>query len=861
LILNEKHYKIMSDNSFSLIREKKYNYTFLENGNEPTRKIVNGVKAASREFWNYPFSNDQLLNAAMTMSGYHTAAEYYWMKTDTLIDYDMTSSQIVSNAKFYNYRTNPLQLTSVQTKSSKGDLLATGYLYPNDFASQVPYNTMVQRNQLQPVIQQVDTVNGVAIRTVRSVYKDWGNGIILPQKVQAQVRSNPMEDRLLFNQYDAYGNIIEQQKINDVKEAFFWGYNHEYPVAKVSGSDYNTAKQYIDIDLLNNTQSYTDDQVRSGFNALRVNLPMALVSTYTYSPLTGMTSETDASGKTTYYEYDSFNRLSIVRDNGNNIVKKICYNYQGQQGSCGEVMIYVNDVQSKTYTKGNCLPGGIPSSVTYTIPEGKYSSTISKQDANNKARTDLDANGPGYANTNGTCTYTNDPQSKTFTKGDCGTGGAPSSITYTVPEGKYSSLISKQDANNMALADLDANGPGYANANGFCTYYNDAQSKVYTRSDCAPGGTPSSVTYTVPENKYSSIISKQDANNKALADLDANGPGYANINGSCTFYNAARSQSYTKQDCPSNGTPSAVTYTVPYAKYSSTISQADADAQAQNDINTNAQNYANANGYCTFYNEQRGQSITKNDCAYGGQPSYVTYVVPQGKYSSTISQEDANAKAQNEINANGQSYANASGYCTFYSIKASIILEKNDCSTGHGSEVTYTVPAGTYTSRVSQGEADAAALEDVRQNAQRYTNENGTCLFGNDYMTQWFTKNDCPTGYEGTPVAYTVRADSYIASTKAEANQLAQNEINNNGQANANNNGTCKLVEACPGCSGESQKCINNICTTGMKVYTQSVPLPSGNYQCTYHYEWPDGTWSGNYDEISGTPCNGSVEN
>jgi hypothetical protein len=37
-------------------------------------------------------------------------------------------------------------------------------------------------------------------------------------------------------------------------------------------------------------------------------------------------------------------------------------------------------------------------------------------------------------------------------------------------------------------------------------------------------------------------------------------------------------------------------------KYASLISQADADQQAQNDINANGQNYANANGTCTLAN-------------------------------------------------------------------------------------------------------------------------------------------------------------------------------------------------------------------------------------------------------------------
>jgi YD repeat-containing protein len=51
----------------------------------------------------------------------------------------------------------------------------------------------------------------------------------------------------------------------------------------------------------------------------------AIMTTYTYDPIIGMTSQTDANGKTTYYEYDSFGRLKYVKDHENNIVKEYVY--------------------------------------------------------------------------------------------------------------------------------------------------------------------------------------------------------------------------------------------------------------------------------------------------------------------------------------------------------------------------------------------------------------------------------------------------------------------------------------------------------------------------------------------------------
>lgn len=61
---------------------------------------------------------------------------------------------------------------------------------------------------------------------------------------------------------------------------------------------------------------------------LRLYPVAAQITTYTYDPLIGMTSMTDENSQTTYYEYDSFGRLTTVKDQDGNIVKWYDYNYQ-----------------------------------------------------------------------------------------------------------------------------------------------------------------------------------------------------------------------------------------------------------------------------------------------------------------------------------------------------------------------------------------------------------------------------------------------------------------------------------------------------------------------------------------------------
>jgi YD repeat-containing protein len=78
-------------------------------------------------------------------------------------------------------------------------------------------------------------------------------------------------------------------------------------------------------------QGVTSVQVSgSNIDEVRLYPAAAQMSTFTYSPLTGVTSRTDAAGRITYYEYDGLGRLKTVSDQDGNIVKTVDYHYKGQ---------------------------------------------------------------------------------------------------------------------------------------------------------------------------------------------------------------------------------------------------------------------------------------------------------------------------------------------------------------------------------------------------------------------------------------------------------------------------------------------------------------------------------------------------
>jgi hypothetical protein len=64
---------------------------------------------------------------------------------------------------------------------------------------------------------------------------------------------------------------------------------------------------------------------------LRLYPAGALMTTYTYTPMIGVTAVCDPANKLNYYEYDVFGRLKLIRDQERNILKTFKYQYQEQQ--------------------------------------------------------------------------------------------------------------------------------------------------------------------------------------------------------------------------------------------------------------------------------------------------------------------------------------------------------------------------------------------------------------------------------------------------------------------------------------------------------------------------------------------------
>lgn len=196
-----------------------------------------------------------------------------------------------------------------------------------------------EKNIIATPLLMKKSVDGILdLESYKMDYGYFNSNQIYPKIGKTKIgNSNNFENRIYFEKYDSIGNIIEQRKANDIVETYIYGYGNSFPVAKIVGATYANAVSFIDPIILNNANGqYTDAQIRTELNKIRIGLSstQALVYTYTYKPLIGVTSETDPNNRTTYYEYDGFGRLKLIRDFNENILKQICYNYNGDAVTC-----------------------------------------------------------------------------------------------------------------------------------------------------------------------------------------------------------------------------------------------------------------------------------------------------------------------------------------------------------------------------------------------------------------------------------------------------------------------------------------------------------------------------------------------
>lgn len=356
---------------------------------------------------------------------------------------DYANGNSLSAMKEFTYNNKGL-LSQESRVSSDGNTLTTNYSYASDYTgvSSGWIKALKDRNMIGLPLEIYSKRNGLVTGGSFTTFLSHDN-IINPDKIYEIETTAPKAiastvpngvipaDLKLSGTitYDAFGNLVQSRGENDIYTSYLWGYNKAYPVAKVVGVDYAAINALVSNDAVNPVilanPNVSDVQMRQELNNLRMALATtkSLITTYTYDPLIGITSQADEKGLITYFSYDNYNRLAVIRDYQNNILKQYNYYYDASLKNVANNLFYNQEI-TKIFGI-SCGPNEygytqIGTEVPYTVPAGKYVG-ISQQSANDGALAEINANGQANANLMGNCYVYGGPLELTSIENGSGT--------------------------------------------------------------------------------------------------------------------------------------------------------------------------------------------------------------------------------------------------------------------------------------------------------------------------------------------------------------------------------------------------------------------------------------------------------
>jgi len=264
-------------------------------------------------------------------------------KTETETFYDPASTTAwQSTVTNYIYNSKNLLSTNDFTRSD-GKKQTTKYVYPFEITNSPDtaiFRKMTEKNLLSDYVEKIIYLG--ANQVIDGEYRKFSetkanSGIFKPGRIdylpKTAITLNSQSSYYkpeIYLAYDSLGNVKESKTVSgNITTTYIWGYNFQYPIAKITGATYSDVTGKITEANLNTIAAKSEPATAdfTTINGLRSSLPNALVTTYTYKPLTGMATMTDPKGVVTKYEYDSSGRLTKVTQ-ADRVIESYDYHYK-----------------------------------------------------------------------------------------------------------------------------------------------------------------------------------------------------------------------------------------------------------------------------------------------------------------------------------------------------------------------------------------------------------------------------------------------------------------------------------------------------------------------------------------------------
>ena len=251
--------------------------------------------------------------------------------TKTFVASAFTKSVVEKNYNSSNF--NPEYIKEV---SSDGIITEKKILYAFDKNK----TQLINANMVSVPLETETKVNNKIIEKIETLYADSGRFDPLSVIVNSP-DDGSTNIPIKYEAYNSYGNL-RQYSVNgngDTGTGFptvvIWGYNQSMPIAKVEGAKLSDIGILADdIILKSNVEkdASSETELIKALDLFRSNavLKNFLITTYTYDPLIGVTTETTPDGIRKIYKYDQNGRLKSLLDVSGNILQDYKYNNKPQ---------------------------------------------------------------------------------------------------------------------------------------------------------------------------------------------------------------------------------------------------------------------------------------------------------------------------------------------------------------------------------------------------------------------------------------------------------------------------------------------------------------------------------------------------
>lgn len=324
--LNGMPDKIICYNRFGDKIKKDEFYYKISSGN-----VATGLSKFKTHQWITPEGGNKAVSCYL-YTFYELKSEWIQKTQEkTTTYYNEENDSIITFTK-YQYEPVNYLINKTSVVDNHGDTINNIIKYPTSFTEDL-YQLMVGKNLVNLPVEISKYKNGSMLEKKYTTYSDeFIEGLYLPKHITYKQKETENDTIIKYHKYDPKGKPIFAT-IKDLETiGYLWCYKSHYPIAEIKNISYleleTTAKSLFSISSIDELSRLTiPDEEKLMNGSLQKAFPNALVTTYTYKPLVGMTSKTDPRGVTTYYEYDDFGRLKATyigeKDENGNEVRKL----------------------------------------------------------------------------------------------------------------------------------------------------------------------------------------------------------------------------------------------------------------------------------------------------------------------------------------------------------------------------------------------------------------------------------------------------------------------------------------------------------------------------------------------------------